>query len=123
MATPTARDAAAGLGSTQPAAEPRHADDDAAHTEQHELPEPGGRPPLRTAVPTGNKGTEQPKILQPGEKMASLPIETVMERLHASTHGLGDEEAARRLALYGPNALPSSERRPLLIFLRCEACQ
>ncbi len=36
----------------------------------------------------------------------------VAERLHTGPHGLTDEEAARRLARYGPNRLPAPPRKP-----------
>jgi len=42
----------------------------------------------------------------------ALDADRVAEKLHTDCHGLTDEEAARRLARYGQNRLPSPPRRP-----------
>ena len=48
-----------------------------------------------------------------------LPEAAVLERLRTSVTGLEPEEAARRLARYGPNALPGARAQsPVLRFLR-----
>ena len=38
----------------------------------------------------------------------AMPAESVLDRLQASSAGLTDEEAARRLERHGPNTLPSA---------------
>lgn len=46
----------------------------------------------------------------------ALPVETVLR--HAGSdggRGLSLEEATRRVARYGPNALPEAKRRPLFV--------
>ena len=53
-----------------------------------------------------------------GEKWHSLTVEEVMERLDTGPRGLTDEEAARRLEIYGPNELREEKKKSkLLIFL------
>lgn len=42
----------------------------------------------------------------------ALDADRVAEKLHTDHHGLTDEEAARRLARYGQNRLPSPPKRP-----------
>jgi magnesium-transporting ATPase (P-type) len=69
-----------------------------------------------------------PKVLVPtaqaqrgeGPAWHALPPEEALARLGSdAASGLGAEEAARRLAAYGPNALPEQARRSrLLLFLR-----
>ena len=45
----------------------------------------------------------------------ALSAEQVLSRQQTTTAGLGDEEAARRLAATGPNCLPPPKRRGALI--------
>jgi len=47
----------------------------------------------------------------------TLPIESVAERLGTGSHGLSSEEAARRLALYGPNELEPAPPPPWYVTL------
>jgi len=56
---------------------------------------------------------------QPQVRWHQLGVDEVLARLGTSRQGLSEEEAARRLARYGPNKLASAERAlPLLILLR-----
>ncbi|MDA8388412.1 MAG: plasma-membrane proton-efflux P-type ATPase [Nitrospiraceae bacterium] len=52
-----------------------------------------------------------------GEAAADMPLDELMKRLATSGGGLSDEEAARRLAKYGPNALEEKKVSPVLKFL------
>lgn len=55
----------------------------------------------------------------PGHWHALARAEVVQRVRSDAAHGLSHEEAARRLAGHGPNALPEAKRRPLLtVFLR-----
>ncbi|HEY4976882.1 MAG TPA: magnesium-translocating P-type ATPase, partial [Gaiellaceae bacterium] len=49
---------------------------------------------------------------------AAIPADQVLARLSSSAQGLSDAEAARRLALDGPNALRSHGARPLAVLAR-----
>ena len=54
-----------------------------------------------------------------GEAWHAMPVEAVLARLAVTLHGLNQQEAARRLYLYGPNALPEmASAGPLLVFFR-----
>jgi P-type Ca2+ transporter type 2C len=44
----------------------------------------------------------------------ALPVDSVLDRLDTTSNGLSDEEAARRLAYFGPNRLPPSPRTSAL---------
>jgi H+-transporting ATPase len=46
-----------------------------------------------------------------------MSVEELLRRLHAGTDGLSGEEAARRLARFGPNALAGRRIHPVLQFL------
>ncbi len=49
---------------------------------------------------------------------SALPVEAVLESFGSSSAGLSEEEAARRLAQYGPNLLPRGKRRsPFVRFI------
>ncbi|HEX4775933.1 MAG TPA: magnesium-translocating P-type ATPase, partial [Acidimicrobiia bacterium] len=52
------------------------------------------------------------------EEAASLDADEVLARLGSSRDGLSDDEAARRLARYGPNAIRSHGARPLRVLGR-----
>jgi magnesium-transporting ATPase (P-type) len=45
----------------------------------------------------------------------ALPTDACLEKLATSAHGLGGDEAARRLAEHGPNRLPPPARRSVLL--------
>ena len=49
------------------------------------------------------------------DNWSSLTAEAVLERFGSSDAGLSHAEAARRLAQYGPNRLPSAKRRSVLL--------
>ena len=49
------------------------------------------------------------------DNWSSLTAEAVLERFGSSDAGLSHAEAARRLAQYGPNCLPSAKRRSVLL--------
>ena len=51
------------------------------------------------------------------ELVSSMPISDVLQRLRTSEGGLSEDEAAKRLAEYGPNELPERKRNPVLLFL------
>jgi magnesium-transporting ATPase (P-type) len=63
----------------------------------------------------------EPKLLQMTAENTTwhaLSVEEVLSRQQTTAAGLGDEEAARRLAVTGPNRLPPPKRRsPLIRFL------
>ncbi|TFH47355.1 MAG: cation-transporting P-type ATPase, partial [Lysobacterales bacterium] len=68
--------------------------------------------------PGSSRGAAAPASPTSGD-WHSLPAELVMERLEADAKGLSSEQAARRLAHYGPNRSRPPERPgPLLRFLR-----
>src|SRR2546429_10002871 len=48
------------------------------------------------------------------DNWSALTPDTVLRRLGSSVTGLSYDEAARRLAQYGPNRLPSGKRRSAL---------
>jgi len=53
------------------------------------------------------------------EKWHALAVEEVMSKLRTGPRGLSDEEALRRLEIYGPNELRAEKKRSLLhIFLK-----
>jgi H+-transporting ATPase len=51
------------------------------------------------------------------KELEKLPLEQVLKVLDASTGGLTDEEAQKRLSKYGPNEIPEKEQNPILKFL------
>ncbi len=53
-------------------------------------------------------------------RWASLPAAAVLTGLGTSQTGLGEDEAARRLARYGPNELPRTRRTPWYLELGAE---
>jgi len=48
------------------------------------------------------------------ENWSALPAEAVLRHFESSSTGLNDADAARRLAQYGPNGLPSAKQRSVL---------
>jgi H+-transporting ATPase len=51
------------------------------------------------------------------ETVTALSLAALLEHLHATTAGLSTDEAARRLAQYGSNALPEKHISPFVKFL------
>jgi Ca2+-transporting ATPase len=50
----------------------------------------------------------------------ALPVDEALARLGSGSHGLGPDEAARRLGRFGPNALPDPTQRSRLAVLRAQ---
>ncbi len=61
--------------------------------------------------------SSMPTESQPPTDLAGLSTQEVQRRLGSSSEGLTDEEARRRLAQYGPNALAEEKVHPLRKFL------
>lgn len=53
---------------------------------------------------------QEPGSVQQEERPTREPVELLLRNLRTSAEGLGAREAARRLAVQGPNALPSARR-------------
>jgi H+-transporting ATPase len=60
---------------------------------------------------------QTPALLSAKEKIETLPLEELERRLDASLEGLSRQEADKRLAQYGPNALEEKKVNPVLKFL------
>ncbi len=65
-------------------------------------------------VPTGVQVSNPLKL----RSAATMPVEAVIEALGASSDGLSEPEARRRLQEIGPNALRSHGARPLAVLMR-----
>jgi len=59
--------------------------------------------------------TSSPPPSAPVEDWHAMPADAVLRQLTSTPDGLGPVEAARRLALHGPNTLPSPPRTPALL--------
>ena len=55
------------------------------------------------------------KDIASGKQILGLPIEQLLQSLKSSPGGLGSEEAAERLEVYGPNAITGKRRTSLLL--------
>jgi H+-transporting ATPase len=68
--------------------------------------------------PQRNQRVTQSPALQPEkETKENLPLDELEKRLDTTLEGLSHEEAEKRLAQYGPNALEEKKVNPLLKFL------
>jgi H+-transporting ATPase len=68
--------------------------------------------------PQQNRRTSKNPALQPEkESKENLPLDELEKRLDTTLKGLSQEEAEKRLAQYGPNALEEKKVNPLLKFL------
>lgn len=56
---------------------------------------------------------------KPFESYHSLDVQDVIDALSSKSYGLDNEDAEKRLEIYGPNALPEPEKISLLkLFIR-----
>ncbi len=65
-------------------------------------PSPGPTPPLSPSAPESWLRIENPHVFD---------VEAAFDTLSSGIEGLSEAEAARRLATYGPNALPEQKKR------------
>jgi H+-transporting ATPase len=54
---------------------------------------------------------------QSSNNLADLPLAELMERVHTSPNGLGQEDAKQRLSQFGYNAIAEKKVSPLMKFL------
>jgi len=79
------------------------------------LPRPAGADPAGAAGSDGGDGGES---LTGIDDPSPLSVEEVLHRLSTARGGLGADEAARRLAVAGPNTITSrGHSRPLVTWL------
>ncbi|WP_374573338.1 cation-translocating P-type ATPase [Phenylobacterium sp.] len=72
---------------------------------------------LIARTPAGPRPVRTPQADADLARLMTLPADKVLKLVGASRSGLDEDEAARRLAEAGPNALPVARRRPRVAIL------